>query len=166
MIRMKDAIDSAIIIISLIERIGNIILVSPPKVRTIKARSPIKRAKEDNIAAMIGIVFFLLRVIVNTPTAVYTMALNIARINIAKKNINPAIKPAIAPAIASPMFPALISIPKLNITAKDSISRNNKAKIVTVLKSSNTPIIILNDLIKFIIYFHFHFGFQRNNIDI
>ena len=157
---MKEVNENAMIIISLIKRKGNIILVYPPNVRNIKALISRKRVTEDNIAAIIGIVLVLLRVIVNTPIVVYIMALNIATINITIKNINPAKSPPIAPTIASLKFSAVISTEKLRRTAKASISINNKAKIVVVLKSSNTPITILNVLIIFIINFHLHFGFQ------
>jgi len=104
---MKEVIENAIIIISLIMRTVNIILVNPPNVRIIKTLISRKRAKEDNTVAMIGIVLVRLRVIVNTPTVVYTMALNIATINIAIININSAIAPAIATRIASPKFSAV-----------------------------------------------------------
>ncbi len=161
---MKDAIDRAIIIISLIKRKGNIILVYPPNVRNTKALISRKRTNEDNIATMIGKVLVLLRVIVNTPIVVYKAALIIATIIIVKKNIKPAINPPTKPTIASPKFSVLTSIVKLNKTTKDSISKNNKAKIVPVLKSSNTPITILNVLIKFIINVHFHFRFKGLNL--
>jgi len=97
---MKEVIDRAIIIISLIIRKVNIILVNPPNDRSIKTLISRIRTKEDNTAIMIGMTLFLLRVIVNTPSVVYTTALNIATKIITIKNINPAIIPAIAPAIA------------------------------------------------------------------
>jgi len=166
MIRMKEVIDNAIIIISLIVRKVNIILVNPPNVRIIKTLISRKRTNEDTTVTIIGIVLVLLRVIVNTPIVVYTIALNIATINIAIKNANPAKIPPIAPTIASPKFSAVISIEKSKKIAKASGSRNIKAKIVTVLISSNTPITILNALITLTINYHFHFGFQEKNFDI
>jgi len=144
----------------------NVILVNPPNVRIIRTLISRKRTKEDNTATMIGMTLFLLRVIVNTPTVVYTMALNIATINITIKYINPAIIPAIAPAIASPILSAVYSNEKSRKIYKASGSRNIKAKIVRVLISSNTPMTILNDFINFIINFHFLFGFQENNFAI
>lgn len=163
-IRNRELIDNAIIIISLTICSGNIILVNPPNIRIIKALIPIKRANAEITEIMIGIVLVRLRVIVNTPNTVYMMALTIPTIIIAMKNINPAIKPATIPTMASVKFPALISIPKLKRTAKDSISRNNMAKIVTVLTSSNTPTIILKVLIIFMLSLHFHFRFRENTL--
>ncbi len=163
---MKEVIDNAIIIIFIITRVVNIILDSPPNVRIIKTLISRKRTKAENIVTMIGIVLVLLSVIVNTPNVVYTMALNIATINIAIININPAIAAAIAPRIASAKFSAVYSNEKSKKINKASGSRNIKAKIVIVLISSNTPMTILNVLIKFIISFHFHFGFQEINFVI
>jgi len=140
--------------------------VNPPIERSIKTLISRIRTKEDNTATMIGMALFLLRVIVNTPSVVYIAALNIATINITIKYINPAIIPAITPAIASPIFSAVYSNEKSKKTTKASGSKNIKAKIVIVLISSNTPMTILKVLIKFIINFHFHFGFQEINFVI
>jgi hypothetical protein len=151
---MKEVIENAIIIISLIVRNINIVLVNPPNVRIITALISRKRASEVIITAMMSIVLLLLRANVNDPIAVYNMKLNTPTINIPIKNANPASRPPIAPAIASPIFSAVISIEKLRATAKASGSRNTKAKIVRLLKRSNTPITILNGLINSIVNIH------------
>jgi hypothetical protein len=55
---------------------------------------------------------------------------------------------ATMPAITSLRFSAVMLIEKLKRRTNTSGSKNNRAKIVMLLKRSNTPITILNGLYK------------------